>query len=501
MKEVVHLTKDKKVEVVKKMYLDINYFAETVLPGTVTDKTPPFHQEIYNYLERDDIKKLGIICPRGHGKSTLACKIYVLYQVAFNRRKFIIIVSESLDQSINLLRDVKDELEYNNLFQFYFGNLVGDKWTETDIITANSVRVWARGSHQRIRGSKFLDSRPDLIILDDFESEFNTETPEQRHKLKRWVNGTVLPAPDPKRGKIFLIGTIIHADSYLSDIKNDDDRKLGWYRRMYKAGLPESNPLWPERYPLKELNRIRNELAAQGYEHIYYQEYENEAITPGTGLVASITHKTVEYAWSEDDGMWFIKDDGLWYPMYTFMGLDPSRGTLLGDATGMVILGHASNDRRYVLRADGLRLGTYELLDRIFVDMKNWHCRTLSIETIAFQEILRDVIYEEMRKRKQFFGIKEYKPKDSKGIRLQSLSPYYYSGSIYHTQVFPDLEHQLKSFPKCKGDDLLDGEWYAFQVTYKPSYREYKPGKNKGKSKKRQRRAQYNWATGARIER
>ena len=484
------------------MYLDIDFFAHTVLRSTVFDESPAFHREIYHYLERSDIQKLGIICPRGHAKSTLASKIYPLHRICFSEltdTKFIILISESLDQSINLLREIRDELTFNESIRYFFGDLsgesVGNKWTESDIITANQVRVWARGSRQRIRGSKHMNRRPDLIILDDFESELNTETPEQRDKLKRWINGAVLPAPEPSSGKVFLIGTIVHEDAYLADIKNDDNNDMGWYKRVYKAGLPERDPLWPARYPLDKLEKLRKELAFQGYEYLYYQEYENEAIAPGTGLVSrdKIKVEENEIKWSEEQESWFMHVEDDWINFNAYYGLDPSRGTMKGDATGEIILACRSDGKYSILSVENLRLQTFDLINRIFSQIKNWHCKNLNLETVVFQEILRDIIYQEQPKRKQFFGINEFKPRDSKGIRLQGLQPYYYGGNISHNGVYPELVQQLITFPKSKHDDLLDALWMALQGAFKPAPIEYDPSMKKGKGKLIRHRT-YNWA-------
>jgi predicted phage terminase large subunit-like protein len=412
-------------------------------------------------------------------------------------------VSESLDQSINLLRDVKEELEYNNLIREFFGNLVAaGKWTDTDIVTANGVRVWARGSRQRIRGSKFRNRRPDIIILDDFESELNTETPEQRDKMKKWINAAVLPAVDPKRGKVFLIGTIIHEDAYLADIKNDDQGSLGWAKRMYKAGLPEKKALWNARYPLEKLKQIRDELAAQGYEHIYYQEYENEAITPGSGLAKDIKETEYEYFWSEEGNCWFINVDGEWRTMFTFLGYDPALGKAGGDATGEIVLGVDHKGHNHVLWSVELRIGVFELLERIFQKVVEWHVRNVNIESISFQEILRDSLFQMMPQKGIYFGLIDYKPKDKKATRLQGLTPYYYGGNISHNGFFPNLVSQLRMFPKTKYDDLLDALWMVLQGCSKPEYIEYIPGKLVAKRNKRGGFLfkKYNWMTGAPVE-
>lgn len=483
-------------QILARMYVDIDYFAHTLLKDAVYDKTPEFHREIYSALENSSIRKLAVIAPRGHAKSTLATKIYPLHKICFGTVKYIVIISESNDQSVALLQEIKDELEYNNDIKKFFGDLVGkDRWREDDIVTANGIRVWARGSRQRVRGTKFQNHRPDLIILDDFESELNTETPEQRLKLKRWINASVLPAVEPKRGKVFLIGTIVHEDSYLNDIATDRDGKLGWDKLFYKAIKEDGTPLWKERFPLEELERIRQEYAAQGMEHIFYQEYMNESITPGGGLVKQEWIKEANYELLFADNTWWIKEDGVWKNMYVFYSIDPSLGKLGGDLTGEIVLGVTCDNNRYVLEANELRMNSLDLTRRFFEYFKKWKFQQAVIESVIFQEVLKDIIYDAMIKRNTFFPLIEEKPRDRKSKRLEGITPFYASGSIYHNGLFPALNMQLKSFPKSKHDDLLDALWQALKNSYAPPKKEYQPKQaGRGKRFKIHKPKRYNWA-------
>ena len=79
----------------------------------------------------------------------------------------------------------------------------------------------AKGASQRLRGKKQLSTRYTGIILDDFESELNTKTPERREEIKKWIVSTVYPALEESPGRegwIWLAGTIVHYDSFLQMI-------------------------------------------------------------------------------------------------------------------------------------------------------------------------------------------------------------------------------------------------------------------------------------------
>ena len=76
-----------------------------------------------------------------------------------------------------------------------------------------------KGASQRLRGKKQYSTRYTGIILDDFESELNTKTPDARVNMKNWVTAAVYPAIDfDKGGFLWCNGTVVHWDSFLNNI-------------------------------------------------------------------------------------------------------------------------------------------------------------------------------------------------------------------------------------------------------------------------------------------
>jgi hypothetical protein len=58
--------------------------------------------------------------------------------------------------------------------------------------------------------------RPDLVILDDIESEEHANSKSLRDKLKKWFYRVVMGLS--QNAKIFVIGTILHYDSLLNEL-------------------------------------------------------------------------------------------------------------------------------------------------------------------------------------------------------------------------------------------------------------------------------------------
>ena len=242
-----------KDEVLKRSYNDLVYFGRAFLPKDFLNKssTPQFHYEVAKKLiSTNPGARICNILPRGFGKSILS-KAAILHKICFSpkdTRNFIAWVAEELGQAIDHLKYIKTHIEYNQQIRYYFGNLAGDsvgnRWTEKDIVTSKGDRVIAKGTSQRLRGRAEIDVRYTGIVLDDFESELNTKTPERRELIKQWVVSTVFPALEETPGNegwIWLAGTIVHYDSFLQMIVDgfntakNNDASYPWDVTFYRA--------------------------------------------------------------------------------------------------------------------------------------------------------------------------------------------------------------------------------------------------------------------------
>ena len=189
-------------------------FGRTCFPTALHKDIPPFHANIYSSLADDKKRRVAIAAPRGTAKSTTTTLVYPLWRAAFKKSSedlFIVIISESQAQSINFLSRIKYHLDNSKMFHDLFGNLgssTAERWTHTDVILANGARIVAVGTGQRVRGFLQGDTRPNLIIVDDFESALTAATPEARAKNKKWMTEAVGPSLSDE-GKIAMIGTVI----------------------------------------------------------------------------------------------------------------------------------------------------------------------------------------------------------------------------------------------------------------------------------------------------
>jgi hypothetical protein len=114
----------------------------------------------------------------------------------FRDRKFALIVSDTESQATNFLSDLKDEMINNEDLINLFGIKGLIKDSQTDIIVeftdGEQFRVLVRGAEQRVRGLKWDQRRPDLIICDDLEGDEQVQSKDRREKFRRWFYAALL---------------------------------------------------------------------------------------------------------------------------------------------------------------------------------------------------------------------------------------------------------------------------------------------------------------------
>ena len=194
-----------------------------------------------------------VAAPREFAKTTVCTFGYVLHQICFKRRHFIIIGSDTEDLASDLTGYLYLELLYNERLHQDFGELVKANRAVDDFVTANDIRVKARGRGQRLRGLKHKQWRPDLVILDDLENDLNVRNPEIVKQILDWVKSAVYPSLDAG-GSLLIIGTILRWHSALHLLLTSNEEPYCHFeRRIYRAVQEDGTSLWEARHPVERL--------------------------------------------------------------------------------------------------------------------------------------------------------------------------------------------------------------------------------------------------------
>ena len=510
----------KNEEVLELAFKDLIAFGKLFSPQDfLASATPPFHIEVGKLLVDRSINQLALVLPRDHAKSTLAA-CAVLHRFVFatkERPEFICWVGEAQDQAVDNLAWIQNHIYENPAIHYYFGDLEGDKWTKNEFTMKNGCRMIAKGTAQRLRGKKQLSTRYTGIILDDFESELNTKTPEARKQIKDWVTAAVYPAIDfDKGGFLWCNGTIVHYDSFLNELvrnhqmATNNGEEFSWDLITHKAILDNGTPLWPSRWPMKKLEERKQFYIDSGTPSKFYQEYMNQAKSPEDQVFAEEDINDNLYKgharFDEQANSWYIKfEDGSQEYINIYIGVDPA--STLGarnDYSVIMVAGVTSSNDFYVLEYWRKRVLPMECADEIFKIAKRYSpIRRINIETISYQEMLRNYVQRQSKEQGIFLpgieqGIKGYGNQKKKDRLFEGLQPMFKAGAVHLKRTQHEFIGELIDFPKGSHDDIIDAFWLSTQ---------FAKGNKKAGEKKQEKDREgnwykpkkiYNWMTGVR---
>jgi hypothetical protein len=260
---------------------NIDSFARFMFPETCTNKIPDFHYELYDTLFEEGNSALA--APRGHAKSSVTGLIFLIFCVVNNLEKYIVYISQNHTKTVQFLDPIRIEFKENELIKFVYphiklSNARDDSGKDReDCFDVNGIRVEAVSFEKNLRGFKYRNMRPTLIIGDDIEEDMRTLNPELRVKDSNKLNKVIIPSLDIN-GRFKMIGTLLHIDSLLM-------KKIKQYSgKIYKACDENyENLLWPDRFTEDKLRKIKKDIGTIAFSQEYLNnpvDVENTLIKP-----------------------------------------------------------------------------------------------------------------------------------------------------------------------------------------------------------------------------
>jgi predicted phage terminase large subunit-like protein len=412
--------------------------------------------------------------------------------------EFIAWIGEAQDQAVDNINWIMNHVYSNPAVHYYFGDLQGDKWTKNEFTLTNGCRMIGKGTSQRLRGKKQNSTRYTGMVLDDFESELNTKTPEARQQIKNWVTAAVYPAIDfDKNGFLWCNGTIVHYDSFLNNLVRDS-------QAAKKNGEEFSWDI------VKKLEERKQFYIDSGTPSKFYQEYMNQAKSPEDEVFSEDDITDGLYRgrckFDENANSWYIHfDDDSKEFVNIYIGVDPA--STLGvrnDYSVIMVIGVTAEFDYYVIEYWRKRVLPMDCADEIFKIVERYSpVKRVNIETIAYQEMLRDYVQKQSKIRGIFIpginqGIKGYGNQKKKDRLFEGLQPKFRQGAVHLKKDMHEFMGELLDFPKGSHDDCIDAFWLSTQFA---KGNKSLTGKVKEKSvttNHTSTRKVYDWLTGAR---
>ena len=473
---------------------DMIAFGKLFLPDDfLRSETPWFHYEISDSIMDKDTKQLAVIMPRGHGKTVLT-KCDILWSFLFTTKEplFYGWVSATAKLATGNMDYIKHHLEFNDRIKYYFGALKGRKWTEEDIELSSGHKLLCKSNISGIRGGAKLHKRYDLVILDDFEDENNTITPEARAKNSNLITAVVYPALEPHTGRLRINGTPVHYDSFINNLLTNYEKArsnkedFAWTVKTYKAIDKNGNSLWDSWFPKTKLKEKKKFYQDSGQPQKFYQEYMMEVQSKDDSIF-SINHIKFwegHYLYDEKINQGMIITDDTAVPVNIFCGVDPATDSSRRDSDYSVLLtiGVDENNTIYVIdyiRERGLPVlgipgeGRDGIVDKMFSIAKQYHPQLFVVEDTTMSRPIFQSLMSECRRRNDFtVKWKEEKPgtRQSKLDRIQGiLAQRMTIGSVKIKKSHYDLQHEIVTFgPRMAHDDTIDALAYSIKYAHPP---------------------------------
>ena len=442
--------------------------------------TPDFHKILWR-LCCSEHPFVAIAAPRGTAKSTAVTHAYGLAEALFRNSQFIVVLSRTEIQGVDFLSDIKIELTENEDLRSYFHVKRLRKDTTTDIeveFTDGYIcRILTMSVESYKRGLKWRNMRPSLVLMDDTEGDEQVMNQDRREKFARLVDGAIIPSLSDN-GKLRIVGTIMHEDSYLERVmpdpkdENTEITELSMVHMvkgdMWASAKFKAHPsvddfsilLWPEKLTEQKLQMYRDKYKSRGLLDVYSQEYLNDPIDQSVAYFKAEDLLPME----EEDYHKRLR----YYAAVDF-AISQSRRA---DYTVIAVVGMDSEGFLYVRDIRRGRWDAKEIVDEMFAVQERYQPEIFTLEGGQIEKALLPAINSEMgtpARNGVYMNLNTLPATQDKRARATPFQSRTRAGKVKfdkNASWWDDLEHELLRFPKGIHDDQVDAlAWIGQTLT------------------------------------
>jgi len=430
-----------------------------------------FHYDMIENLEEltlgGTIRELAFIMFRESAKTTFT-KLYIIWLIAFNKKRYINVDSFDKENSERILFDIAYELSNNVRFMEDFGVLYSRHRAINEVkqskisnfVTENGIRVEAHSTQESVRGRLHLNQRPDILVLDDFETNKTKDSVAYTKQIRDHISEAM--------GGMSTDGVILYLGNYITEYGNvqflidraKTDEKI---RIMNVPVMVNNTPTWEAKYArTDEQAKEQGKVSIQDKErqlgsYVFSYEMMNQPIDESMSeFKKSYIKHITEHEVKKLETLCFVTIDSAVSEKES------------ADYTGITINWVDESNKWHVMTYR-LKVNSRELIDHIFYLHETYRPKTIALEETTFSLAIKPFLTEEMRKRSVFFSITPLKHKSTaKETRIRALVPRWENGAILLVGANTELIDEMRAFPRAVHDDVLDSLAYQMQVAHRP---------------------------------
>lgn len=239
-----------------------------------TAKPAKFHKEATKRLLKNDRWYEVRAWSRELAKSARSM-METLYLVYTGKVKNVLIISATLDAATRLLKPYKIIIEESQRLMADYGNQrYSGEWSDTEFTLVMGASFRAIGAGQSPRGTRNDNFRPDMIIIDDYDTDEECRNPNIIDKKWNWIEQALIPTVSVSGNyRIIFNGNIIAKDCAITRAM-----KKAKFVSIVNIRDDKGKSSWPEKNTEKDIDDILSTISFVSAQ----KEYFNNPVTEGT---------------------------------------------------------------------------------------------------------------------------------------------------------------------------------------------------------------------------
>lgn len=466
-------------DVLKLAAVDTEFYATTFFENTFRQKSPSFARLMWEPLDDPTARLVNLIAARGFAKTT-RLRVFGSKRIAFGRSRTVLCIGASERDAIRSVQWFRGQVEKNRKWSGTFGLKPGKKWEETQIEIqhpmGHTVWVLAAGITGSLRGINFDDYRPDLILVDDPQTDEMAATQEQREKVTDLLLGAVknslAPIVDDPNAKIAMAITPQHPEDVSQQALRDPQwRSLVfpcWTKESMDLDITQQMSAWEERFPTVQLRADKLAAIQRNKLSIFAREMECRLISPEQSTFRPTWLNIRELPNSAPRGSFAV------------LAIDPvpppsdrqmAKGLQGKDFETHYVWGRINGEYHLLDRARNRGHEPSWTIATAFALARRWSVVRIIIDAVAYQRTLKWILEQEMRKRGIYYSVVPIADGMKKYARITGvLSGLATAGKLWVGPEHTEFLEQFESYgPTYAGiDDDLDASALALQDLSNP---------------------------------
>ena len=422
-------------------------FVNKVWPSFIAGRHHARMAAAFEEVANGTCKRLIINMPPRHTKSEFASYLLPAWFLGRFPGKKVIQTSHTAELAVGFGRKVRNLVDSDVYKSIFPGvGLQADSKAAGRWATNHGGDYFAIGVGGAVTGKG-----ADILIIDDPHSEQEATiaetSPEVYDKTYEWYTSGPRQRLQPG-GAIVIVMTRWSKKDLTGQVLKSALQRSGeeWKVIEFPAILPSGNPLWPEFWPIEQLEALRNELPAGKWQAQYQQQ--------PTSDVNAIIKREWWRVWEKDDPPYCDFIIQSWDTAF----LKTQRSDYSACTTWGVFY---QDDDNGVQQANIILLNSFkkrmefpELKSKAMEEYKSWNPDALIVEAKASGTPL---LFE---LRAMGIPVQEYTPSkgNDKIARLNAVADIFASGRVWvpNTHWADELVEEVASFPSGEHDDLVD---------------------------------------------